>query len=105
MVAATRRASNSHAAGMMVAIALLANVLAPLRPTNTVLAPAPPGLENWAAKICPGAPCPAGPVGPAGPVLPGKPMGPVGPVGPGILEAGPTGPVGPAGPVGPVGPA
>jgi len=50
MVAATRRASNSHAAGMIVATALEVNVMPPLSATKVVLAP-PLGLENCAAKI------------------------------------------------------
>jgi hypothetical protein len=51
MVAATRSESNSHAAGMMLATAFVVKFVVPLIPMKTVLAPAPPGLENCATKI------------------------------------------------------
>jgi len=51
IVAATRSASNSHAAGMTVATALVGKLVVPLSPTKAVLAAAPPGFENWATKV------------------------------------------------------
>jgi len=50
IVAFTRRASNSHAAGMTVATTLLVKVVEPPSPTKVVLAP-PLGLENCATNV------------------------------------------------------